>query len=1047
MFKQRILRFGIMVLVCCLGINPLLFGALDAAMANQVGVTFQDLTGHWAAASVQGWIDSGLVQGYPNGRFGPDLTIARAELIAIINRTFGLNQQEKVQYQDVKAASWYYGEVAKANAVGYISGFGDGNFRPEAPVTRQEAAAIIAKLLKLDISNTGDQLSSFKDQSKAAPWARSYLNSVIKHGYLDGYPDGTLRPNGPVTRAEAVVMLQRLSGRLFTAAGNYGQSDNITTVSGNATVTQTGITLQNTVIEGDLFLTPGIGEGSVVLDKVTVKGRTFVAGGGSNSITITDSTLGDIAVNDPYGRVRLVASGSTGTGPVSMYSGGVLTENQLTGSGFTDVDVPNEGTLQQDLEFAGSFNRVFINRSLRVRMPSGLFASLEAGSGAGQAALEIGQKAVVNSFVAGAPVSVTGQGTIVTANVKVSGVTFEQKPGSMSLADGVSCTVGGKTVTASGGSTGGGGGGGGGGNSNLPTSVDNINQTVTLLDTYSLPTKVNAKLENGTTTEVAVTWNSSIVNTNKTGTTEYLGTVENYTPKVKLTLTVVPPTGTSITEAYQSGTTGADTSFGYRLAGETVVPTLQFQLRKDDGSQLSTGSGMSYIVGGANIVTMDQVDGEPFGLDVNEYSGYLNLPPGNYQVFVPAADGSWYRISLTTEAVEGVDSVSTPVKINDQDYTYSQWFPELTALVVKGAVYDADDGTVSLDVVFESGDQFTLTLPVEEIPLDGAQVSGDEWEQVLDIDDNGSLPGGAFRPIVVELQPQPSGPLNLRVLSDGVHDSDEYKLGTDATLDSSADTLAVNGKTYNVDWDPVIFYAEDKEFTPAQYVSGDLTTAAEIYNVVTLDWEDVEASSNFANVVYWGYEDQLISLVIYGSQLDAEAHYAVLKGFSTVDGEDALCLLTPDGKETTLCLSDSVSASVYSYVYNQNKPKKGEFIRYETNGDNEIAAIDILGYYGNLTNVDAVNADKEDLNLGFARMVRVSSSASSYIKGKIVAGDGTIADSETTFTVNSNTKYFNISDTGDLETASGVSYGDRILMLDTDDDGSTADYVVILQEN
>lgn len=148
-----------------LGVSMLL-GSLGSVSAASVP---KDIQGHWAQAQLQEWLDSGYLGGYPDGTVKPNKAITRGEYVTLVNRLFGFKEKATVSFKDMKSTNWNYSEVAKAVEAGYIGGYEDNTFRPNSPLTRQEAAVMAAKLLKLSTNST---TSKFKDNAQIAAWAK-----------------------------------------------------------------------------------------------------------------------------------------------------------------------------------------------------------------------------------------------------------------------------------------------------------------------------------------------------------------------------------------------------------------------------------------------------------------------------------------------------------------------------------------------------------------------------------------------------------------------------------------------------------------------------------------------------------------------------------------------------------------------------------------------------------------------------------------------------------------------------------------------------------
>ena len=152
------------------------------------------------------------LMGYPDGTVRPGGSITRAEATTIFFRL--LTEESRSQfwatenrYSDVSTGQWYNNAVSTMTRAGIVNGYPDGTFRPNAPITRAEMAKIIALFAKLD--KTADR---FPDA--AGHWAEAYIRLAAGNGWIEGYPDGTFRPNQSITRAETVTMIDRVLERV-----------------------------------------------------------------------------------------------------------------------------------------------------------------------------------------------------------------------------------------------------------------------------------------------------------------------------------------------------------------------------------------------------------------------------------------------------------------------------------------------------------------------------------------------------------------------------------------------------------------------------------------------------------------------------------------------------------------------------------------------------------------------------------------------------------------------------------------------------------------
>lgn len=152
------------------------------------------------------------MQGYPDRTFRADRNMTRAEVIAIFSRLLtekmNMDQTYAATFRDVRGSNWYANAVGYMQQTGVVTGYADGTFGPEEPITRAEFAAIASRFDKLD---AGDA-SVFKDV-RASYWAGDYIASGVAKGWIKGYPDGTFRPEDYVTRSEAVTLVNRMTER------------------------------------------------------------------------------------------------------------------------------------------------------------------------------------------------------------------------------------------------------------------------------------------------------------------------------------------------------------------------------------------------------------------------------------------------------------------------------------------------------------------------------------------------------------------------------------------------------------------------------------------------------------------------------------------------------------------------------------------------------------------------------------------------------------------------------------------------------------------
>ena len=207
MRKRKILNFIVTLLFLC--------SLLTAMPVSAVGKTFTDVSNSdWFAPYVYTLLEEGAVTGMTNKTFAPNQSLTRAQLVTMLAYRESKNElegyREKTVFTDVSSKQWYAPYVHWAAEQGFVSGYQDKTFKPNQPVTRAEAAAIIAGYAE-NTSDTELQDKNepvvFADEEKIPSWAKDPVYACQKAGIFSGYPDGSFRPSNTMTRAEACAAL------------------------------------------------------------------------------------------------------------------------------------------------------------------------------------------------------------------------------------------------------------------------------------------------------------------------------------------------------------------------------------------------------------------------------------------------------------------------------------------------------------------------------------------------------------------------------------------------------------------------------------------------------------------------------------------------------------------------------------------------------------------------------------------------------------------------------------------------------------------------
>ena len=408
---------------------PLAMLAAMLLSAVHAAAAFRDTAGHWAEKTLDEWQDEGLIDGYGDGSFQPNGTVTRAEFAKLVNRTLGFTAESEISFSDVTERDWFHAEVAKAVAAGYAQGSG-GLFRPNQPVTRAEAAAMLARAAGLAAKE--ERADAFADAASIPAWARGSVGAAAEAGYMTGYPDGTFGALGSITRAEAVVTLDRVRRS-----------------AQKTVIEQAGTTLENETVLGDLVIAESVGEGNVTLKNVTVLGSVIVKGGGANSIYFDGVRVGG-TVRLQKVNVHLRLIGNTALERVEIGLPCRITQDStFKGAlGALVIDLAKESA--KEIQIGVPAKRVELLSRANVALNADV-ETLRIDRDAEGAQLDIKRGVTVGELSIDARVAQTGSGLVVSLVVSVSGVTVS---GSLTV-EKTGTEGGAKAPTTSGGSSGG----------------------------------------------------------------------------------------------------------------------------------------------------------------------------------------------------------------------------------------------------------------------------------------------------------------------------------------------------------------------------------------------------------------------------------------------------------------------------------------------------------------------------------------------------------------------------------------------------------------
>ena len=261
MKRKRILAM-ILAVASCLSL------AVSASAANTVNrkaADFKDYNAKsWYAEAVSVAVDNGLLYGKSSTIIDPNGDMTRAEMAAIINRSFGCYVKADIsKYTDVSKSKWYYDDVAMAVQMGTYNGRSNSAMAPDAPISRQEAMTVVARALELDYdAYAKTDLSAFSDRSEISNWALPYVRAMVGADYIHGRGK-VLAPLENITRAEFAQIFYNIIGTYIVSKGTYDKD-----IKGSVLIHTADVELKDMTVDGDLIIGCGAADGKIVLDNV-----------------------------------------------------------------------------------------------------------------------------------------------------------------------------------------------------------------------------------------------------------------------------------------------------------------------------------------------------------------------------------------------------------------------------------------------------------------------------------------------------------------------------------------------------------------------------------------------------------------------------------------------------------------------------------------------------------------------------------------------------------------------------------------------------------
>jgi len=192
-------------------------GAYALEFMPDIEIAFSDIKGHWAETEIKDFAARGIIIGYPEGTFRPDTAVTRAEFLKMVMESMGMPLETTEPGSSLmQPDAWFKGYAAGAKKAGLTPDASGTANNPSAIVSREEAARIYIRALGLDkgafaCSKNAQKrnVERFLDNASISGWAMPPAAEASRRGIFKGYPNGTLKPQQYITRAESVVIINR----------------------------------------------------------------------------------------------------------------------------------------------------------------------------------------------------------------------------------------------------------------------------------------------------------------------------------------------------------------------------------------------------------------------------------------------------------------------------------------------------------------------------------------------------------------------------------------------------------------------------------------------------------------------------------------------------------------------------------------------------------------------------------------------------------------------------------------------------------------------
>jgi hypothetical protein len=407
----------------------------DAPVPEKTATTMQDY--------LDQAVEWGVMRGDQNGDLDAEGTITRAEFVAMVNRAYGYTTPVATPFTDVQSSDWYYDDIGIAYGMGYFHGTSATTASPLLTLTREEAAVLVARNLLLE-ETTGETLG-FSDSRDLQEWSRGLIQSLADAGVVNGFSDGSFRPQASISKGEVAAMLVRSIGTPVQNSGEYTLGD----VYGNVTISTSDVTLKDTTIAGDLYLTGGVGLGNVNLENVNVLGKIVVSGSGESekadsSILLRNVTAENMVVDSISDQfITLRSEGDTSIGTTTVRTSSYIEDMAEKGLNYIELD-GDEGITLQVAGLIKEIRNKTANSTINVAQGAANVVTVDEAATGSKVTIDNGAR--IKELNLDTATTVDGDGDIATLNVFAPGSIVSILPDEITVRPGVTADIAGQNM-------------------------------------------------------------------------------------------------------------------------------------------------------------------------------------------------------------------------------------------------------------------------------------------------------------------------------------------------------------------------------------------------------------------------------------------------------------------------------------------------------------------------------------------------------------------------------------------------------------------------